>query len=525
MASETFLHMYRHIREGLSRFSRCLLGLALLIQSGLLLAVSQDQINTSSGKIKQYQSSISSSQSRVNTLEKRLQNLDQSLLEERKSVRDERTANRKLVYEARRDLKRQTFEIEKIEKEISLVEFDIEIAQRDMLREQQRFASMNVLKQRLEENDHQQRISSLQNQIEQLQQKKLPLQAELDNANNTLAQLQQELDSQQEEISDAALDSDPRVAALNKQRSNTAAELERERSRLQSQRNALSTEQKKFNTLVNQFKQETGREDSVVTSEAKPATAVGITTKPRYDLGLNTADYTSYVFVVSGAQEPNIESTLHLKSWVESYGAKYIEATWNGFKNAPEALKDAGFQAGFQEYLAQIPREAKVILIGHGLGGGAAIDAATRIAHAQGRSIEFLVALDPIGPGGLRANIVYDTQGKCGRPSTDNRNSNAEYIACLRASNKRMITSNIKYFYNRWQKDAEGPLDYQRMITSVDANGNNIEVPTASGRFNIENGTQADQRRLFFAGDSSAHKLLLAEEAKLLPKLLVQHLR
>ena len=159
------------------------------------------------------------------------------------------------------------------------------------------------------------------------------------------------------------------------------------------------------------------------------------------------------------------------------------------------------------------------------LGGGAAIDAATRIAYSEKRTIDFLAVLDPIGLEGLRANIVYDTKGACVKPDPDNTMTNAEYIACIKSAKKRLITSNIKFFYNRWQKDAKGPLDYQRQIPSIDARGNVVRVPTASGRFNIENGTESDQRRVYFAGDEDAHRLLLAEEAKVLPKLLVQHLR
>jgi hypothetical protein len=139
--------------------------------------------------------------------------------------------------------------------------------------------------------------------------------------------------------------------------------------------------------------------------------------------------------------------------------------------------------------------------------------------------VDVLAALDPLVNGGLRDNIVYNTTDACIKTEPDNTTINAEFIACIKSGNKRMITPKISYFYNRWQKDSQGPLDFQRNITSIDASGNEITVPTASGRFNIEIGTQADQRRLFFFGDENAHKQLLAEEAKVLPKLLVQYLR
>ena len=103
--------------------------------------------------------------------------------------------------------------------------------------------------------------------------------------------------------------------------------------------------------------------------------------------------------------------------------------------------------------------------------------------------------------------------------------TNSEYIECIKAAKKREITPNVRSFYNRWQKDAKGPVDYQREIPSLDANGKVVSVPTASGRFNIANGTESDQRRIYFAGAENAHTLLLQEQSRLLPKLLVQHLR
>jgi len=296
------------------------------------------------------------------------------------------------------------------------------------------------------------------------------------------------------------------------------------RSQLKVQQTKLSRESKEFSSLVTQFKREQSAKRIASTATGK-APASPSPKAPKTTIDLGNSEYASYVFVISGEQEPNIENTLHLKSWVESYGAKYIEANWNGFGNGSGPANSLGFQEAFRDYIRQIPKDAKLILIGHGLGGGAAIEAATHIAYSEQRTIDFLAVLDPIGVEGLRANIVYDTKGACLKPDPNNTMTNAEYIACIKSSKKRMITSNIKYFYNRWQKDAKGPLDYQRQISSLDAHGKVVRVPTASGRFNIENGTESDQRRMYFAGDENAHKLLLAEEAKVLPKLLVQHLR
>ncbi|MVF13720.1 hypothetical protein FT643_16385 [Ketobacter sp. MCCC 1A13808] len=506
--------------------------LLLILLAGLYclpgIAATQAQINSSSAKVKKLNSSLASTRSSISSLEKSMWSIDQQILDLRKVVRIERTTNRRRFHEAKRDFKRQTFEIERIEKDISLVDFDIEIVQRDMNREQQRFDAMNVFKQRLAENDHLQRQKEYNTQITHLKNKKKPLLGELQNAQDMLQKLQSELDTQKDEVSDQALDADPRIAALNQKRNTTANRLTSLRTTQKSQQRAHAAETRRFNKLVAEFKQQ--QPTNSVAAATKPSESsndskAAPSSSPAIQLDINPGEYTSYVFVISGDQEPDIESTLHLKSWVESYGAKYIEANWNGFGNGQGPLNNLGFQEAFREYIRQIPKQAKLILIGHGLGGGTAIDAATRIAYSEKRTVDFLAALDPIGNGGLRANIVYDTKGSCVKPAEGEVTTNAEYVACIRTASKRKITPNIKYFYNRWQKDAQGPFDFQRQITSLNAAGDKVSVPTASGRFTIENGTLADQRRLFFSGNQNAHAVLLAEEAKVLPKLLVQHLR
>jgi len=505
--------------------------LLLILLAGLYclpgIAATQAQINSSSAKVKKLNSSLASTRSSISSLEKSMWSIDQQILDLRKVVRIERTTNRRRFHEAKRDFKRQTFEIERIEKDISLVDFDIEIVQRDMNREQQRFDAMNVFKQRLAENDHLQRQKEYNTQITHLKNKKKPLLGELQNAQDMLQKLQSELDSQKDEVSDQALDADPRVAALNQKRNTTASRITSLRTTQKSQQRAVEAESQRFNKLVAEFKQQRPASSAAATSKPDESSIGNKTasSSPAIKLDINPGEYSSYVFVISGDQEPDIESTLHLKSWVESYGAKYIEANWNGFGNGQGPLNNLGFQEAFKEYIRQIPKQSKLILIGHGLGGGTAIDAATRIAYSEKRSVDFLAALDPIGIGGLRANIVYDTKGSCVKPAEGDVTTNAEYVTCIRSASKRKITPNIKYFYNRWQKDAQGPFDYQRQITSLNAAGDKVSVPTASGRFNIENGTMADQRRLFFSGNENAHAMLLAEEAKVLPKLLVQHLR
>lgn len=486
-------------------------------------AVTKAQLDASSAQIQSINKGIAGIENRLVSLEKDLRSLDQQILDKRKLVRDERSEGRKQVFDAKRDLKKQSFEIERIEKDIGVVDSDIEVVKRDIERDKQRFAELNVLKQSMEEGAFKQRQDEYQRQLDALNSRRQPLVQSLQQAKAELDSLQGQLTGIESDSDDSSLDKDPRIAALAQKRERTGNEIAALRNQIKAERYRLGTQQDSYQKLAAQFKreqaaQQQSRQAAAAPRPVTPAPVVATPAAPASTTAasapaLDRTDYTSYVFVISGAQEPDIEQTLHLKNWVESYGAKYIQASWNGFGDT------------FRGYLRQIPKNAKLVLIGHGLGGGTAINAATQVAYADGRTIDFLAALDPIGEQNLRANIVYETRGTCNRPDPKDEMTNAEYVECIKTAKKRLITANIKHFYNRWQKDAGGPLDFQRQIPSLNSNGKVVSVPTATGRFEIADSIDSDQKRLYFAGNQDAHKMLLAEEAKQLPKLLVQHLR
>lgn len=532
MVRLTLSHRAQAVQTGSwKRTLVAIIACASTLLAGASYGVTRNQLDNTQARIQNLNQSIKSEEARIATLEKDIWSLDRQILETRKIVREERLAGRKQVFDARRELKMQEIEIERIQKNIALVDFDVDIVNRDISRDKQRFAELNVLKQSLEENEFRKRQADYQRQLALLDEKKAPLLAELDNAQQRRTTLQEQVTGMESEVDDATLDKDNRLSALLQRRDRASTELNSLRSQLRSDRGKLAQLQEQYNALSAQFKREQAAAQQaraaaaakpVATAAPKPAPAPVATAT---DVKLDRTDYHSYVFVISGAQEPDIEQTLHLKNWVESYGAKYIQASWNGFNNGNGPQSTAGFREAFRSYIRQIPKDAKLVLIGHGLGGGAAIEAATVVAFNEGRTIDFLAALDPIGDKNLRANIVYKTDGACSRPDNSDEMTNSDYVLCIKSAKKRLITSNIKQFYNRWQKDAQGPLDYQRQIPSLTSEGKVVKVPTATGRFETADNINADQKRLFFAGAKDAHRLLLAEEAKQLPKLLVQHLR
>jgi len=227
--------------------------------------------------------------------------------------------------------------------------------------------------------------------------------------------------------------------------------------------------------------------------------------------------YKSYVYVISGKKSGEVEKTLKLKQWVESYQAKYIEANWNDLtaKSSSTSGSMLGLLSQMEKEFQNIPKDSKIILIGYGLGGGAAVLVATEVAAKINRDIDLLVTLDPMGVGESRMNAVYQTEAYC-----QGRISPEQYISCLSNAKKRVITGNVKSFYNRWQRESSFPIDAKDRMTV-----NKVEYVLATGKFLVANkSTEQNQKRVYYA-DKGAHELILSDAASELPKLLVPYLR
>ena len=143
----------------------------------------------------------------------------------------------------------------------------------------------------------------------------------------------------------------------------------------------------------------------------------------------------------------------------------------------------------------------------------------------MGRRIDYLIALDPMGEGNLRANIVYKVKaGGCSAPNGDTA-TNKAYLKCLADSSKRVITANVKNFYNRWQKETGNLGDLARVVEVQDEVGRSISMRSSTGKFSIANaGTKTDQKRVFYWDSADAHEELLEEASAILPNLLVRYI-
>jgi hypothetical protein len=96
------------------------------------------------------------------------------------------------------------------------------------------------------------------------------------------------------------------------------------------------------------------------------------------------------------------------------------------FGGSPNPYSDEAFIGQMIAAINGLPPSSPVILIGHSFGGDALLQVAKRVGA---RRIAFLGTLDPVGRGGLRANVT------------------------------RPVASNVDYFFSRWQSTNPFPLE------------------------------------------------------------------
>ena len=491
-----------------------LLGVAMCLPLAPTLAADVDQIRAD----------LDASRSEQSVLENRLRSHDVRLEELRSSLRAERDQSYRSLHSAKRELTRKQFEVERLRQNLALIEQQITLIRTDTDRTIERYESLNPLKRSLEASTHAAKLQENAQRIGVLERDKQPLQEKLGLAEEKFAELKAIQASDADSL--VAVDDDPQISNLLRQRAADNQKLSALRQRVSAQKALLAA--------AEQQKRQAPRKRPAAQAPATvAATAAPVSSQRRAIPGAPlvleppaagvAASSTTWVFAISGEGEDNIESVLKLKSWVESYGGHYVQARWNGFGASSREDTDQ-FRFEFAEKLRQIHPSARIVLIGHGRGGGAAIEAATDVAYTLGRQIDFLGVLDPVGEGNLRANIVYNTDD-CQSPEGRGGASIKAYLDCLTGAPRRTITSNVRFFYNRWQKEGRGPVDYAPLYGLEDTAGETRDVPSATGRFALAGNIESDQKRMFFDNDANAHRTLLEEESRLLPNLLVKYLR
>lgn len=492
--------------------------LALALVCGQAHASTQSQLTKLDTTIETLTTEVENRQAELQKMEAQLAELDAKIDQERSNQQKLSKQTRIQVHSLQQTARRNRITIQSLDQKIALKDNKIRLLKRDMERSHEIFEALNPLKKVINQPSHDEKLNSLQLTIAQLKAEHEELQMRQTELNSATAALDEELailkNSNDQEIN-AWASTHQRVtdkySAASEELEQTQAKLdtaEKQRSNLEKQLAAEENAQRR-----NRAK----RRDALEKPRSRKLVAT-----PVPKTKANDTPGKVYVFAVSGTQKPDIEAELKLKDWVESYGAEYIQARWDGTVNNKKQA--ASFEQAFASMLKSLEPNARILLIGHGLGGGVAIRAATEVAARRNRTIEFLAVLDPIGENNLRANIVYSNRDKCTSPDSLDPLANSDYLNCLKRSKKRVITQNVKHFYNRWQKESEGPADFQRKIRAITAEGFDAHYPTATGRFSTSNTTKADQKRVY-VGTNDAHQGLLEQEADNLPNLLIKHLR
>ncbi len=90
---------------------------------------------------------------------------------------------------------------------------------------------------------------------------------------------------------------------------------------------------------------------------------------------------------------------------------------------------DSQFIEEVSAFVNALPKDRKVILIGHSFGADSIMEVAPKLQH----DVLFLGAIDAVGSAGQRS-----------------------------FNRKRKVPANVGYFYNRWQNDKIFPFDYKK---------------------------------------------------------------
>lgn len=98
---------------------------------------------------------------------------------------------------------------------------------------------------------------------------------------------------------------------------------------------------------------------------------------------------------------------------------------------------DSQFIEEVSAFVNALPKDRKVILIGHSFGADSIMEVAPKLQH----DVLFLGAIDAVGSGGQRS-----------------------------LNRKRKVPANVGYFYNRWQNDKIFPFDYKKSGSFKDCN-------------------------------------------------------
>ena len=488
--------------------------LLFFMDSNISLAEEITSIKELKREIKKQEKEISSINANLSVYKKKLNNKKEELIANKDSALITLRNSEDII-------KKYNRRITKLEREAGILQEQISSLKDKNSIKTQKFEDLNILSKSMERSDHNDFLKSNESEIALIQ-------LDLDKINKTIASTNSTLSKSktvyesQKKISDIYNEeNNPDILKLNRLVNNALTALKKVKKTnaanvIKLDKLELTNASKKSKVI----KADTIKPDvkNEIVQKSKPEII-----KPGAKVNTRPMEKSqTWVYIISGKKAVGLGFELGLRDWIISFGAKYIETDWGKYSGKKEDF-NSGFVKRFKSDLGRIPENSNLILIGHGLGGGAAILAATTVAYEKGRVVDFLAVLDPVGENKLRANIVYSPSAPC--TLQDNNFGRVSYFACLDTAKPRIITSNVKAFYNRWQKDRGDVVDNHRQYSISDGQGNVFTLPSSTGKFLVDNGTKANQKRFSKMGWSGKNKSLIGDASKELTNILAPYLQ
>jgi len=148
------------------------------------------------------------------------------------------------------------------------------------------------------------------------------------------------------------------------------------------------------------------------------------------------AQTNNYLILVNGNRDCCAGNMGRVRRYAQSAGMEIIEVTWSNFKEgwrSGTALTDEGkrrFVNSGKNYLRKLPTGSNIYMVGHSWGGDSALRL-VREYNDTNVNFRLLALIDPVGPGGMRGNLLGNT-----------------------------VPSKVDYFLNRWQTNEPFPNDF-----------------------------------------------------------------
>ena len=493
----------------------------------LLLLGSDAVLAQGASSIEELKRQIGGKEKAISSINSNISAYKQSLKVKEEELLAKKTSYSVTLKNSEDVIKKYNRRILKLERDANILQEQVSELKEKNKKQIEKFENLNILSKSMERSDHNEVLKNNESKIAIIQLDLDKINKALTTTNSTLNKSKFVFESQKR-ISDIySEENNPEILKLNRLINNALTLLAKEKKAKEAYVVGLNkleidnaSKKPKFIEPPKAIKPNTQKK------EVKKSIVQG--PKPKLKKPVNVAIAKSnekpkpWVYLISGKKTIGLGYELGLRDWIRSYDANYIEADWGSYSGGKEDFK-SGFIKRFEADLKSIPEDSKLVLIGHGLGGGAAILAATTVAYRKGRVVDLLAVLDPVGENKLRANIVFQSPEPC---SLQNNNfGRVVYFACLDTARPRIITPNVKAFYNRWQKDGGFAVDNQRQYSISDGQGNIFTLSSATGKFQVNNETEANQKRYSKNEWQGNSKNLIADASKELTNILVPYLQ